>query len=235
MRGLGQGARVLQEGDGVTDFFEDSDDLGLLDLAAWDDEPVDALALRATSKRRRLYNIREGTIHLARVLGGLLPGPDEVVKLISFNGGFASINFIDYIAQTEGILELTASTLRVGRRQMDRMLALHRQGKLERATFFIGALMATDELKGKDSYNYFKHALDLCDEVGWRYCVTNNHSKVLLMRTPARWYVLETSSNLNENPKIEQYSLEQSEELYRFYAEFFQRLMLITEDKHGRW
>ena len=35
------------------------------------------------------------------------------------------------------------------------------------------------------------------------------------------FYVVETSSNLNENPKIEQYSFENDEELFLFYENFF--------------
>lgn len=44
------------------------------------------------------------------------------------------------------------------------------------------------------------------------------------MRTSENYYVLETSSNLNENPKIEQYSFENNKELYLFYYEFFEKL-----------
>lgn len=44
-----------------------------------------------------------------------------------------------------------------------------------------------------------------------------NHSKVTLMRTDCNWYVLETSSNLNENQKIEQFRFENDEHLFEFY------------------
>lgn len=47
--------------------------------------------------------------------------------------------------------------------------------------------------------------------------VAQNHSKILLFETDVGKFVLETSSNLNENPKSEQFSLEKNNELYDFY------------------
>ena len=56
------------------------------------------------------------------------------------------------------------------------------------------------------------------------------------MRTKENYYVLETSSNLNENPKIEQYSFENSKELYDFYYDFFDKLeeAKVEVKKDGR-
>ena len=45
------------------------------------------------------------------------------------------------------------------------------------------------------------------------------------METKKNYYVVETSSNLNENPKIEQFSFENDKELFLWYEEFFKELM----------
>lgn len=39
-------------------------------------------------------------------------------------------------------------------------------------------------------------------------------------------FVIETSSNLNENPKIEQFSFERSDELFDFYFDVINDVML---------
>ena len=54
----------------------------------------------------------------------------------------------------------------------------------------------------------------------WLIMVKNNHSKILLFDTESGKFVLETSSNLNENPKMEQFSFYKDEEMYNFYKGF---------------
>ncbi len=51
----------------------------------------------------------------------------------------------------------------------------------------------------------------------WEYGDSLNHSKVLIFDTDDGKFVLETSSNLNENPRVEQFSFEKDELLYDFY------------------
>lgn len=56
--------------------------------------------------------------------------------------------------------------------------------------------------------------------------VKNNHSKILLFDTENGKYVLETSSNLNECPNIEQFSFQKSDELYRLYLKVFEEVLM---------
>ena len=51
----------------------------------------------------------------------------------------------------------------------------------------------------------------------------------MLFDTDNGKYVLETSSNLNENPKIEQFSFEQNSELFDFYKKLFE--LMFEEGK----
>lgn len=45
------------------------------------------------------------------------------------------------------------------------------------------------------------------------------------MKTPKNYYVVETSSDLNENPKMEQFSWKNDKELYNWYLELFIELL----------
>ena len=66
-------------------------------------------------------------------------------------------------------------------------------------------------------YGYYQLFDRICGKNGWNYTVVQNHSKILLFETEAGKFVIETSSNLNENPKMEQFSFEKNAELYDFY------------------
>lgn len=61
---------------------------------------------------------------------------------------------------------------------------------------------------------------------GWKVVVKNNHSKILLFDTENGKYVLETSSNLNECPNIEQFSFQKSDELYKLYLKVFEEVLM---------
>jgi len=160
---------------------------------------------------------------LDKILDQCLPSNDECIKLISFDGGFSSISFISLVAQKENILELIASSLRIGEKQFIHLAKLSQAGRLNKATFFLSTLMKEDKKK-KHKYDYYSKFEEVCKINNWKHIVINNHSKIILMRTQNNYYVLETSSNLNENPKIEQYSFENNKELYDFYYDFFKLL-----------
>lgn len=99
------------------------------------------------------------------------------------------------------------------------MNALAKSGKLKNARFLTSSMQK--EMDTKHGRNYAREFKTIADRNGWNMIVANNHSKIILMRTETAHYVLETSSNLNENPKIEQYSFENSKEVYDFYNHFF--------------
>lgn len=180
---------------------------------------VNGIVKVLNSKRVYPFVMSKSVNDLNNLMGGNLPDNKSIYKFISVSGGFSSVSFIKYVADREPILELTASTLRVGEKQFNYISSLQKSKKLFSARFFVGSIMKDGASKNK--YDYFKRFEQICDQNGWKRIVINNHSKILLMRTERNFYVLETSSNLNENPKIEQYSFENSKDLYDFYYNFF--------------
>jgi hypothetical protein len=185
------------------------------------------LLKKLKSSKRQLFCMNDGNRNIDMLTDRLLPIENECYKFISLDGGFCSVNFIKYVAGKETIEELTASTLRIGEKQFVYLSNLCKAGKLKRATFFIGSIMKEDSGK----YDYFARFFEISKQYGWESFVVNNHSKIILMRTERDYYVLESSSNLNDNPKIEQYSFENSKELYDFYYGFFQVLKKANKNK----
>lgn len=178
------------------------------------------------SRGKKKFNLFKSVSDIKRITDGMLPSDGEIYKFISMTGGLSSITFITWVAQTKIIDELTVSTLRVGEGQFRELARLANAGKLKKARYFVSSMQAEIDGKAK-KYNYFKHIQDIAQKCDWKAIVVNNHSKIILIRTQDDFYVLETSSNLNENPKIEQHSFANDKELYDFYYDFFDRL----EDK----
>lgn len=139
-------------------------------------------------------------------------------------GGFSSIGFIQYIALAEDIEELFVSTFRIGKAQFTILCNLSDKGRLDKVHFITSSTQAkTDSLAeyGSKKYNYYEFISNECALRGWSLSVFDNHSKLILMHTHKNWYVIETSSNLNENPKMEQFSFENDETLFNWYKDLF--------------
>lgn len=151
-----------------------------------------------------------------------LPNKNEVFKFISVSGGFSSISFIKYISEFENINELYATTLRVGKKEVEIIENLN----IEKCYFIIGKIMQESSGQVLEYFNIFK---EKCNKNNWKFCAINNHSKIILIKTDKNFYILETSSNLNENPKIEQFSFENSQELFEWYK----KLIIGIIDKYS--
>lgn len=187
----------------------------------------DNIATEIRKRNKKSFILPTSVKELNQLLNGALPEDD-----VSLNGGLASITFIKYVADRFKIEELTASTLRIGEKQFRYLVAMKNAGKLDKARFFVSTMqkeLDTRNIQARKKYNYFSYYEKSCEKAGWKNIVVNNHSKIILMRTEKHHFVLETSSNLNENPKIEQYSFSDDKELYDFYYGFFDELELKNE------
>ena len=171
-------------------------------------------------KKRLQFHIVRETQELSKIMPGL--PENEVYKMISC-GGFSSIAFVKYIADKTNINHMIASSLRVGKKHLMVLDNLYKQGKIGGIDFVVGSIMKNDSETGK-SYKYYDDLVSVCKNNKWRVFVFNNHSKVLLFDTEFGKFVLETSSNLNENPNMEHFSFEKNEELFNAYKKVFEEL-----------
>lgn len=190
-----------------------------LDLGPTDGETIDVrhLVLKSQSKEKVFFSIETEKKQLKTALP-VMPTPSESYRMLSVKGGFSSISLIAHIAQAEKIESLYISTFRVGIKQFDVLMDLKRKGRLEAVSIITSGLQGENQKK----YDYLSPVLDGCQKNRWRICELNNHSKVILAKTKNGHYVIETSSNLNENPKIEQFIVENDVGLFDWYREFFE-------------
>lgn len=175
--------------------------------------------IRLRQKRKKFGIIR--SVRELEQCMTILPEGNVVYKFVT-NGGFSSISFIKYIADRCHVNELYASSFRIGSKELRLIDRLFQDGVIGTCHFAVGTLMANDSQSVK-RYRYYDNFKELCERNGWEYIVTNNHSKILLFDTDAGKFVIETSSNLNDNPKIEQFSVEKSDDLFYFYRSVFQK------------
>lgn len=176
-------------------------------------------------KKRLMFNVVREKMILSSIMPEL-PKNDEVFKLISL-GGFSSIAFIRLLADNCKINNLYASSFTIGKKHIESLDVMHYQGKLKNAYLVVSGIAENNNTEKK--YGYFKTLKDICYKNDWKLYVTKNHSKIMLFDTGLGKFVLETSSNLNENPKIEQFSFEQNSELFDFYKKLFE--MMFKEGK----
>ena len=173
-------------------------------------------------KKRKHFNILREVKELKGICDKL-PDDDECYNFLS-DGGFSSVAFVKFVADRARIKTMFASTLRIGRKHLWILDELRRVGKLEKCYFVVGSVMKNDSELGK-SYKYYDDLEKVCGINNWSLTTLNNHSKIFLFDTEKGKFVLETSSNLKENPNIEQFSFEKCEELFEFYKQAFVDLM----------
>lgn len=176
---------------------------------------IDAVCKKAKSKKKEFYNIGKGVKQIDFLIDGIKRG--YTYRFISGCGGFSSICFIDYVSKNYGkIKNLYASTLRVGKKQIDALSKMD----IDYAFFIFGSVFKN----GNNAYGYFDFFDEICSKKKWEYKRAKNHSKIILMETNHDFFVIETSSNLNENPEIEQFVVSNDYELYEWYRSFFEAM-----------
>ena len=148
-----------------------------------------------------------------------LPKQGECCKSVSPRGGWSSCSYICAINQLEKISSIIITTLRVGEKELD---MLENEG-IKNVTFILSKVQKLNNAK----YQYFDDFEEKCKKNKWKYKEYNNHSKIALIKTKKNYYVLETSSNLNENPMVEQFSLTNDKELYDWYIWCFKEMKVI--------
>ena len=194
---------------------DDPGELGGDPGEALDAAPSGAL-LKMEAKRRVCFDLTRSMHTLLRFLENP-PAPGECFKMLSDAGGWSSCSLIMWLAQKEPIIDLYCSTFRVGTKEIGQLERLHEAGRIGTAQFVLSGLVEWDDSRKSEKYDYYAFFKAVCERNGWRYASLKNHSKVILARTAENWYVIETSSNLNENPKIEQFSFENDAALFEFY------------------
>lgn len=99
-------------------------------------------------------------------------------------------------------------------------------GRIDRLDLYMGEIFPSQY---GDEYEL---ALRLQKDYGLRLVIARNHSKITLAsNTREKYYLaIESSANINTNPRIEQTAIHADQALYDFYLEFFSGIRSIDRD-----
>lgn len=186
---------------------------------------------KAKTKQKMTFNILKSVRDLEKLITEL--PKEDCYKFISSAGGFSSISFIKFVGKRVKINNLFIATLCVGLKEIAELDKMKSRGQLVNARFVVGKIMQS-YTKSSTRARLYTGFADVCQKNGWGISVVNNHSKIILMDTDEGKFVLETSSNLNENPKIEQFSFEKDDELFDFYYKIMNSLFEGGEKDEGQ-
>lgn len=148
-----------------------------------------------------------------------LPQPGETLHVVS-NGTFDYWNFAPVILQMLGRPAVFyGSTWTMNRSNVLQLLALYDQRKLSRVTMFSGLYF-----KRREPAVYTALASGLIDR-GQRFLCFENHTKIMLIGAPPDWIVMEGSANFTANPRLEQNTVTNDEQLFRFHQTWMDELI----------
>lgn len=179
---------------------------------------INAVIKANEKKERVLIDFSAGTRQLVAALKDF--DKSKEYRFISNGKGFSSINFIDFIAKKFGrIKRLYVSTLGVGKKHIQYLAEL----PIDYALFVFSGIFKDSKII--QDYGYFSVFTDICKIKKWEYCSAKNHSKIILAETEnGEHFIVECSANLNENPKIEQFTFQEDKAIFSWYLEFFEAI-----------
>ena len=151
----------------------------------------------------------------------ILPDENQSIRMISPAGGWSSCSLLLALSDKAKIGELYITTLRVGKKELQALCGLD----IKKVHFALGGISR----ENAEKYDYSAELESVCAYQGWTYTYLRNHSKVILAKTNRGKIVIETSSNFNENPQIEQFCISNSAALYDFYVQQFKALGVFAE------
>jgi hypothetical protein len=215
--------------------------MNMVDLfAGFDPEEIRrAKAQHAADKRetRRAAAQRSANRHHMRranaeaTLAEILPArfADGESWHVASRGDIDALSYVRHILVGVSHLDhLLMSTWCIAKNDLTEISAWLDAGKIEQFDLYAGEIFP-------GSYgDEYEQMLAMCEAYGSRLIVAKNHSKITLASNAAEAYYLtvESSANVNTNPRIEQSAIHCGRDLHTFYLEFFSGIQSI--DKHSK-
>lgn len=137
---------------------------------------------------------------------------------ISF-GDVDSLTYFRAIVKQEKIKYALISSWCCSSEDVREVRAWIERGYIGRVDWYVG------EIFKASYYKQYQELIALCKELGGRVAICRNHSKVMVILGERFDAVIETSANVNTNPRIEQCCITVDSELAHWYKNFFDRII----------
>lgn len=139
-------------------------------------------------------------------------------------GDIDSFSYLMWILRMQKVKRLLCSTWCMARLDIEEF---HRQimlGRIGELSFYVGEIFP-------GSYpEEYAEICEVCRDSGGRVAVFRNHSKVMAGHGDKFSFVIESSANINTNPRTEQTVITINTELTNFYFEFYEKIISFDKD-----
>lgn len=142
-------------------------------------------------------------------------------------GDVDSLTYFKMVLRQQPVKYLSLSTWCMAGEDVDDLRKWHRAGLLGRVDFYFGEIF-------QGSYaEIYENALDFSRECGGRVVIFRNHSKVMAVIGERFDCLIESSANVNTNPRSENTVLTVDRDLTRSYIELFNGINSFNKDSEG--
>jgi len=130
-------------------------------------------------------------------------------------GDVDSLTFFKHVLRQQRVHYLALSTWCMAGEDVDDLKEWHRRGMLGRVDFYVGEIFPGSYPEVYDA------VLDFLPHCGGRLCVFRNHSKVMAVVGERFDVLIESSANVNTNPRSENTVLTVDRQLVADYIDLF--------------
>ena len=130
-------------------------------------------------------------------------------------GDVDSLTFFKHVLRQQRVDYLAISTWCMAGEDVDDLRTWHRRGMLGRVDFYVGEIFPGSYPEVYDA------VLDFLPECGGRLCVFRNHSKIMMVVGERFDCLIESSANVNTNPRSENTVITVDRQLVADYIELF--------------
>lgn len=162
---------------------------------------------------------------LAEILPAIFT-PGESWHVMS-RGDIDSLSYLRHaLAGVSHFDHVLMSTWCIAKNDLDEICTWLDKGRIEQFDLYAGEIFPNQY---GDEYEQMQR---MASDYGCRMVIAKNHSKITLCHAQATGtaLVMESSANVNTNPRIEQTTIHHNAELHAFYLEFFSGIKSI--DRH---
>ena len=131
---------------------------------------------------------------------------------------------INYISTLEKINELTIVVYSINEPSALRIIDIAKELNIK-ADIIVSTIRNTAAYKKENAIKHFEQNPELIN-----LTYLGSHAKIILIKTDVSYYSIETSANLSPNSRIEQYVINNHEQLYLFHKNWIEKAKQSIND-----
>jgi len=204
--------------------FEDADQIAQ-SIQSQKDQKEQTRAMQATHR----FHTRRANAEA--VLADVLPdsfADGESWHVIS-GGDVDSMSFAIHVMADRDVEYMLFSTWCMAMRDVEQIRDWIEAGRIERVDAYVGEIFCNQY---PDEFAVLCDAVRICDG---RVATFKNHSKIMLFDTGSQKIAIESSANINTNPRTENTAIHASSELFDFYKAFFDGIKPFNNKDFASW